>query len=516
MGETRGQAVTRAVVTTYSLDLVALLGLVLTLGGDGDAEYETSPLGLVRAFDTMRGRLAVLHQLGRIVAPARHRSILPLLDTMVRAIPANERTKSWHPKTALVRYEREGEVEWRFWIGSRNLTGSTDLDAGLLLCTSKSKSSKPIPDVAGLAADLLREAELTTAELAELRTARWSAPDGVSVKELRWRRPGDVRKFLPEALMARADRACAVSPFIDRQGLGEVLGAGAKVIVLLTTESAGTACAPLPGVDFRAHTAPDPAAQVSVEQQQEGSEGEFVEPPSTGIHAKLVAVAKGPRTALMLGSANLTRRGLVGPNAEAVAILELTDTAMSKSLFDFAESGLPLEVGAPDADLVEKEKSERRLDALISDFLKLTVRLAYDEQGLVLVVPEDAGTGVLARARFSVSPFLEEDAWIGIPPEGGSVRLLAGPVALSEQTTLVNFRATSWEDPAIERRWVQAIPIEGFDDTRRDRALLARYVGASRFREWLRYGASSPLDHRSSSRPDQLARALPESRLSLE
>jgi hypothetical protein len=137
-----GQVVTRAVVTTYSLDLVALLGLVLTLGGDSEAEYETSPLGLVRAFDMMRGRLVVLHQLGRIVAPARHRSILPLLDTMVRAIPANERSESWHPKIALVRYEREGDAEWRFWIGSRNLTGSTDLDAGLLLCTSKSRSSK--------------------------------------------------------------------------------------------------------------------------------------------------------------------------------------------------------------------------------------------------------------------------------------------------------------------------------------------------------------------------------------
>lgn len=46
-------------------------------------------------------------------------------------------------------------------------------------------------------------------------------------------------------------------------------------------------------VSTSAHTAPDPAAQVSVEQQQEGSEGEFVEPPSTGLHAKLVAVAKG-------------------------------------------------------------------------------------------------------------------------------------------------------------------------------------------------------------------------------
>lgn len=100
-----GQSVSRAVVATYSLDLVALLGLVLVLGGDAEAEFENSPLGLVKAFDAMRGRLRVLHQVGRIVAPRAHRSILPLLDTMVEAIRANERRQSWHPKVALVRYD---------------------------------------------------------------------------------------------------------------------------------------------------------------------------------------------------------------------------------------------------------------------------------------------------------------------------------------------------------------------------------------------------------------------------
>lgn len=108
-----GQNVTRAIITTYSLDLVAMLGLVLSLGGDVDAEFESSPLGLVKAFDRMRGRLVVLHQLGRVVVPGKHRSILPLLDTMVKAIASDEREASWHPKIALVRYESIKDIEWR-------------------------------------------------------------------------------------------------------------------------------------------------------------------------------------------------------------------------------------------------------------------------------------------------------------------------------------------------------------------------------------------------------------------
>ncbi|RUT80421.1 hypothetical protein EOD23_39595, partial [Mesorhizobium sp. USDA-HM6] len=42
-----GQTVSRAVVATYSLDLIAMLGLVLALGGDAEVEFENSPLGLV-------------------------------------------------------------------------------------------------------------------------------------------------------------------------------------------------------------------------------------------------------------------------------------------------------------------------------------------------------------------------------------------------------------------------------------------------------------------------------------
>ena len=115
-------------------------------------------------------------------------------------------------------------------------------------------------------------------------------------------------------------------------GLAEALNAGARNLSLLTTELAGGGCAPYDGVRFRVDAAPEPAAAVSVEQQQDEVVGEFNDPPSTGIHAKLLAVSRGDRTVLMLGSANLTRRGLIGPNAEAVAILDISDPRKPKKL----------------------------------------------------------------------------------------------------------------------------------------------------------------------------------------
>ena len=481
-----GQVVTRAVVTTYSLDLVAMLGLVLALGGDTESEFDASPLGLVKAFDRMRGKLLVLHQLGRVVAPSAHRLVLPLLDTMVHAVGANERRASWHPKTALIRYATRAGAQWRFWIGSRNLTGSTDRDAGLILVTSREKAARPVPDISGLAEDLLAYARLNQEELAELRSAKWLAPPGVTVRRLLWRHDGRTRRFLETPLIARAERACAVSPFIDRRGLAEVLKASGNDLSLLTTEVAGTGCGPFQGVHFRVDAAPDPAARVLVEQQQDQAVGEFNDLPSTGIHAKLLAVTKGSRTALMLGSANLTRRGLIGPNAEAVAILDIVDSALTESLYGFVESGVELDsLDVDTSEELEEERVKRELDDVISGFLEVRCRLYHRADGLHLLIDEDAAE-TLRLARFEVSPFLDPDAWAAIRADTRCLRLLSNPPMLSEQTSLVNFRATSLASTEVSRTWIQALDVDGIDIERRDRALLVRYVGASRFRQWLR------------------------------
>lgn len=500
-----GYAVTRAVVTTYSLDLVAMLGLVLALGGDADAEFDSSPLGLVQAFDRVRGRLLVLHQIGRVIAPRAHRSVLPLLDTMLRAIPANERVESWHPKVALVRYEGREAAEWRFWIGSRNLTGTADLDAGLLLVTSRQRTAKPIPDIALLSGDLLREAELAPGELAELRSARWIAPPDVNVRELLWRRPGERRRFLAAPLMPRGDKTYAVSPFADRTGLREALGAGSPSVILLTTEAAAGDCAPMAGITFRTSTPPEPETTVFVEQQQQEPVGEFIEPPPTGVHAKLLSVTKGNRSAIMLGSANLTGRGLVGPNAEAVAILDIETPALAGSLAKFVASGFEFGGAEPDPELVARERVGRELDEWISCFLEVELTLAYDRDDLFLLVGEEADAA-LVGARFEVSPFLAPDAWTELTAGARSVRLLDRPTIVSEQTTLVTFRATSAIDESVIRSWVLSLPVAGMDNERRDRALLARYIGASRFRAWLRSlldGIDGTVGQRwSAPRPD--------------
>lgn len=72
----------------------------------------------------------------RMTSPGRYRDVLHMLDDTIRAV-IPERGTSWHPKAVLGRYIGPRNVpSWRLWLGSRNLTGGRDREAGLLLIGS--------------------------------------------------------------------------------------------------------------------------------------------------------------------------------------------------------------------------------------------------------------------------------------------------------------------------------------------------------------------------------------------
>lgn len=478
------QVVSKAVVATYSLDLVAMLGLVLCLGGQGEAEFDATPLGLVEAFERVRGKLLVMHQLSRVGVPPRYRSILPLLDTMLHAVPADERRASWHPKLALVRYESKGNWEWRFWIGSRNLTGSTDFDAGLLLVANRGSGGQSLRDIAELAGDLLQDARWTPSELNELCGSKWRGPPGVVMRSLLWRRVGEERSFMDGSKAGKPDRLVCVSPFVNPAGLHQVREAMPVPITLLTTGKAASDCGPVEGVEFRIAGQTEPETQVGVHDFQTAPESEFTNPPTRGVHAKLLMAIGRTRSDLWLGSANLTGRGLLGPNAEAIAILQLTNPEIVNSLSDFVQFSLDLPIDPADPERQAREQAQSELDGLIASLLDRNMALRVSGNGLYLEVSPNFDQ-LLNVLQISVASFVLPDTWVDWETGMGAARLSDSP-PLREQTTLVTFRVRSRRNPANERSWTQRVELAGFDSARRDHALLASYIGASRFRAWLR------------------------------
>src|SRR5579862_3442474 len=136
-----GQEVTGAIFSTYSVDLVAVLAILLGLSSIDATEVEADATDLHRALFRVGKRMLILCQRGRVRSPRSYRRarILAALDRTLVEVPFDERNRSWHAKLALVAYKSKvvaqtaDITEWRLWLGSRNLTRSTDLDFGLMM-----------------------------------------------------------------------------------------------------------------------------------------------------------------------------------------------------------------------------------------------------------------------------------------------------------------------------------------------------------------------------------------------
>src|SRR5579862_512720 len=143
-----------AILTTYSADLVVVVTALLALTGcDLDYRRTGSRVELVKAVEALRGRARVLVQANRVSVPRKARSILKLMDQFLTAIPTDEKTNSWHPKISLVRFRRADDatdIQWRVWVGSRNLTHAMNWDAGLVLTSRADGRGQSVAGMAEL------------------------------------------------------------------------------------------------------------------------------------------------------------------------------------------------------------------------------------------------------------------------------------------------------------------------------------------------------------------------------
>ena len=130
----RLETVRLALFATYSVDLSAVAATLLALIGRNNEKGSGTAVDFAQAIDTLRDRVRIIIQRGRIARPVALPRIAGILDQFIAEQDHDERDRSWHPKIALVAYDcPRGEIRWKLWIGSRNLTRSQDLDVGVLL-----------------------------------------------------------------------------------------------------------------------------------------------------------------------------------------------------------------------------------------------------------------------------------------------------------------------------------------------------------------------------------------------
>ncbi len=484
-----------ALLASYSTDLGSIGAALLALAGKDTDAGRGSPAEFADAVERLRGKVRIIIQRGRLAKMRRTPRIAAVLDQFVREVEFDEATHSWHPKAALVRTRRmDGEVGWRLWIGSRNLTECSNLDIGLLL-VSAGKGGSPIPGADALARALADRAALKGLRsgffAAAVAKVAWRPPAGVRVNRILWS-PGTGNQHVP-APPSGTDEVVVVSPFIDSNFLARQKPKQEKPArrVLLTTmreiERVGPSLAAFD--DLLALDAPDysvgdpePEPQLAASSGDVSPADDEEEEVGWGLHAKLLFMRSGRKRTLWLGSANATMRAWDGRNAEVTSELLVTEP-VEKGLRALLGSARLVEPRStehePDAAALEEDALERARAQVAA---RWAAALSIDDEGVRLTHCSDLCPGGPHPDETDI--VLEVGALHGEllvwPAQENLVHL--GQVAPAERSEFVRLRV-SRGDKGLS--WLQRAPADPPFGEDRDRAAFVRILGAKGFLLWL-------------------------------
>lgn len=489
------ESVELALLASYSADLGSIGATLLALAGKDTDAGRGTPSDFADAVERLRGKVRIVIQRGRLARMRRTPRIAAVLDQFVREVDFDEATHSWHPKAALVRTcGTDGEIGWRLWIGSRNLTECVNRDIGLLL-VSGGKGGARIPGAEDLTRGLAEKAELTGVRAASLAATiakvAWRAATGVRVERIRWS-AGTGDQAVPVPPLG-TDEVVVVSPFVDKNFLARQLPKGAKPprSVLLTTmreiERIGpslTAFDDLLALDAPDYPIgdPEPASQPAALVVDAGAADDEEEEVGRGLHAKLLFMRSGRKRTLWLGSANATLRAWTGRNAEVTAELAVSES-VEKGLRALLGSARPVAAPgmeySPDAAALEEEALERARAQVAA---RWAAELSIDDERMRLTHYSDFHPGGPHPDEADI--VLEVGALHGelLVWPAQQTDMLLGPVAAAERSEFVRLRV-SRGDKGLS--WLQRAPAEPPFGEDRDRAAFVRFLGARGFLLWV-------------------------------
>jgi hypothetical protein len=498
-----------ALGTSFSLDLITCVAALVALDGAACDTADFSLTAALRAMNRLSDNVRVVVQQGCIHwRPGTHPGVLPLLDRVVRPVSLPLTGGSFHPKVWVVRQrpagEETGDVRYVLVVGSRNLTRDASWDLGVAL-------EGYVDEAAGLdghgeLVDFVRFAceaggiRSFAERFRDLGSVSWARPPGVT--EARFGFHGRRRMDWPEtallSLPEDARRVLVVSPFLDADSVKQVaarwgdaperrLVSGTEHLNRIADTQQHAALEKLePRFMEIARDEPvvlrgEPATEAPDAAARE--DPEIAEEPR-GLHAKVVAVWYRRRAHVLIGSANLTRPGWLGANAEAWLLLS-GNPALADALWDWStdrscEYHAPSEPAAgPDAEIQALDDAHRYVAArryTLHEHGAEGARLEADAPPL----PRALGQLDLRVARLSqpkvASPWAPE------------ARATAMPACdRAERTAFLIFTLRAGAGPeALERAWVQHVTLEPELDDQRDGALLRSVLGPRQFLEYLR------------------------------
>lgn len=410
-------------ISTYSLDLVTLLGLPLHLAWMASSTDGAGPpeaLAIIESMRRVAGRLTVFCQRARIQAPRAASSLLGLAEPMVReVVPPHGGV--FHPKVWLLKFVRndDGEAKLVLMVSSRNVTEDASWDACLRLEGTLQK--KPVSGNAPIKR-LVQHGiqhsikELPAARLEALHAlaedagcAKWEVPPKFDAVHFHLLGAGAKRKsWLPTPPEGTWDSLGVVSPFVEERALTKLAQASRNPLCVVSRDESLQKILVLPeGFKYK----------TLAEQANGDDEADNDTDRDRGLHAKIYVAKRGWNTHLFIGSANATNAALIaGNNTEFMAELVGRANAANK-------------VGLP-----ETLFQEQGLGPLLRDFERSETGASH--QQTVEALLEDAREA-LAAARLRLDCVRHESEWCmhlsaGANLQLGNVGVTAWPVTVRE------------------------------------------------------------------------------------
>lgn len=481
----------QAVLTTFSLDLEALLALPLAVLAHADGGVEevlADPLLLLEALREAGDRVHVFVDQGGIAIPRTERSLYAMLEPSVHPVRAPN-GGAFHPKVWIARFLREGEPPLiRVAVLSRNLTFDRSWDIAL---TSEAvpegkrrkRESRAIGDllrllpgiaVAPVSASVHQSIE---ALAAEAERCAFPGPDGFadSVEfHLLGASGREGKLWLP---LESGLRLLAISPFVAPTA-ADALAA--------TVDGEKTLIGRQDVLDALPEKSLEAWSEVLVMSEAAGAElDDTLSDRPDGLHTKLVAVEHGHKVSWFVGSANLTNAAYRNRNVEVMA--SITGGKWRNGIAKFLESGFrelcePYRRLTPEAVASELASARERLEA---------ARKALLTDGALRIECSKGETGWAWRLEGAITL-----------PEG--VQVHAWPVSLDAQksrelelplewilpierlTAFVAFRISAVGAKVDDVRLTLLLPATGMPDNRMSSVLRSLIDSPERFLQFLR------------------------------
>ena len=399
-----GYRLERAIGTSYTLDLIALLTAPLAFTffdvHDEEGEPVGDPVALLEALRRHAERVTLFCQAGAIAVPKPAQALLAYLEGSVIEVRAPLDEGVFHPKVWVLGFVSEdGPPVYRLLCLSRNLTFDRAWDT--CLCLEGSRTDRSFARNAPLRDLLAALPRLATRRLSsELAAELHRMAEDVMHVDLRPPTPFDDFRIHPLGLtpghgwpFPARGRSLAISPYL----VGSIVNRLVRDHGLEVLVSRPEAFEELQNVSLpeRCYVLSS-AAQLDSREPDE--DVKVTEPPTaatdlelSGLHAKLFLFEDGPTARLFTGSANATRAAfelnvellveLVGSSKVCgiAALLGDEDDAGVSSLRTLLELYVPEGTGPVDP---EQQALERRVDRLarLLGAARLTARVGESEE----------------------------------------------------------------------------------------------------------------------------------------